>query len=49
VQSLYESAETGKPIEIPPYQPAQRPSGRQRIDRPPVRKPDMVATSSPTE
>ncbi len=49
IQSLYASAETGKPIEVPPYRPAKRPSGQQRIDRPPVKKPELVETHSPTE
>jgi predicted dehydrogenase len=42
VQALYESAETGKPIEIPPFERAKRPSGRQRITRPGVEKPELV-------
>ncbi len=42
VQALYESAETGKPVEIPPFDRAKRPSGRQRISRPGVEKPELV-------
>ena len=30
VQALYESADTGRPVRIPPHREAKRPSGRQR-------------------
>ena len=46
VQALYESAEIGKPVAIPPFRKAQRPSGRQRITRPGVRKPALVKVQS---
>jgi len=49
IRALYESAETHKPVEIPPYQPLKRPTRRQRIDRPAVEMPALVATRSPTE
>jgi predicted dehydrogenase len=39
IRALYESAETGKPVEIPPYVPAERPTLDQDIQRPPVEKP----------
>ncbi len=42
VQALYESAETGKAIQIPPFEPARRPDLRQKIVRPGVRKPPVV-------
>jgi predicted dehydrogenase len=45
----YELTVNGKPIEVPPYRPTKRPSGQQRIDRPPVKKPELVETRSPTE
>jgi glucose-fructose oxidoreductase len=44
VEALYESAETGKAVAIPPHEPAQRPTGRQRITRPGVVKPGLVKT-----
>jgi predicted dehydrogenase len=47
VQAIYESAETGRPIEILPYAPDQRPSGAMRITRPPVNEPDLVNTDPP--
>jgi glucose-fructose oxidoreductase len=46
VQALYESAETGKAVAIPPFQPAKRPTARQQIIRPGVRKPDLVKVQS---
>jgi len=49
VQALYESAETGKAVSIPPFKPAKRPTGRQRIVRPGVRKPKLVKVQSASE
>jgi predicted dehydrogenase len=49
VQALYESAETGKAIQIPPYQPAKQPSGKQKITRPGVAKPELVKVKSSSE
>jgi glucose-fructose oxidoreductase len=49
VQALYESAETGKAVAIPPFKPAKRPTGRQRITRPGVRKPKLVKVQSASQ
>jgi glucose-fructose oxidoreductase len=49
VQALYESAETGKVVGIPPFEPARRPTGRQRITRPGIRKPDLVKARSASQ
>jgi glucose-fructose oxidoreductase len=46
IQALYESAETGKPVAIPPYQDTKRADGRQRVSRPAVRKPDLIKVQS---
>jgi predicted dehydrogenase len=46
VQALYESAETGKAVQIPPYRPAKQPTGGQRIRRPGVSEPDLVKVES---
>ena len=46
VQALYESAEAGKAIELPPYRERKRPGGHQRITRPGVRKPKTVKVAS---
>lgn len=49
VQALYESAQIGKPVAIPPYREAKRPSRAQAMRRPPVREPKMVNTQQPFE
>jgi predicted dehydrogenase len=49
VEALYRSASAGKAIAIPPYRPAKRPSGRQRIERPAVRKPSLVKVQGASE
>ena len=49
VQALYKSAETGKAVAIPPLKRSKRPTGRQRITRPGVRKPRLVKVQSPNE
>jgi glucose-fructose oxidoreductase len=47
VQALYESAETGKAIAIPPFaDPASRPTRRQRMTRPPIAKPKLLKVRS---
>ena len=46
VQALYESAETGKAVPIPAFEKRQRPTGRQRVTRPAVRKPALVKVQS---
>jgi predicted dehydrogenase len=49
VQALYESAETGKAVSLPPFERSKRPSGRQRITRPGIRKPELVKVQSASE
>ena len=49
VQALYESAETGKPVSIPPFDRSKRPTGRQRITKPGVQKPALVKVQSASE
>jgi predicted dehydrogenase len=46
VQALYESAETGKAVPIPPYEPKKRPTPRQRIRKPGIPKPSLVKVKS---
>jgi predicted dehydrogenase len=46
VQALYESAETGKAVAIPPFRKTRRPTGRQRVSRPGIRKPALVKVQS---
>jgi predicted dehydrogenase len=49
VQALYRSAKTGRAVAIPPFTKAKRPSGRQRISRPGVRKPALLKVQSASE
>lgn len=46
VEALYRSARTGKAVRIPPFDRTKRPTGRQRIRRPGVRKPVLVKVQS---
>jgi predicted dehydrogenase len=46
VQALYESAEIGRAVQVPPFQKARRPTGRQRVSKPGVRKPALVKVQS---
>ena len=46
VQALYESAETGKAVQIPPYRPAKQPTKKQGIKRPGVDEPELVKAES---
>ena len=46
VQALYESARTGRPVRIRPFAKQQRPTGRQRITRPGIRKPSLIKVQS---
>jgi glucose-fructose oxidoreductase len=46
VQALYKSAATGRPVSIPPMPKDARPTGRQRITRPGIRKPRLVKVQS---
>jgi glucose-fructose oxidoreductase len=49
VRALYESADTGKAVQLVPYQPSKRPDERQKIVRPPVKKPDLIRAESAHE
>jgi glucose-fructose oxidoreductase len=49
VEALYASAKSGKPISIRPFTKRQRPTGRQRITRPGVRKPSLIKVQGASE
>ena len=49
VQALYQSAKAGRPITIRPFTKAVRPTGRQRITRPRVKKPALVKVQSASQ
>ncbi len=46
VQALYQSAETGKAVPIPPFKERKRPTRRQRMAKPGVAKPRLVKVQS---
>jgi predicted dehydrogenase len=46
VEALYRSARTGKAVAIPPFEDRKKPSLRQRIRRPGVKKPSLVRVMS---
>ena len=48
VTALYRSARTGRAVSIKPVAITKRPTMKQEIHRPPVRKPKLVKTTSPT-
>ena len=47
VTALYESAEIGTAVQLPPYEPERRPDPAQEIRRPPVDKPETVNVLEP--
>jgi predicted dehydrogenase len=49
IRALYRSAETGQPVTLEPFDKEDRPSLDQAIRRPPVKKPELVNTESPSE
>jgi predicted dehydrogenase len=49
IRALYRSADTGRPVTLEPFSKEDRPSLDQELKRPPVRKPELVNTESPSE
>jgi predicted dehydrogenase len=49
VQALYKSAETGASVPIPAFDRSKRPTGRQQITRPGLKKPELVKVQSASE
>jgi predicted dehydrogenase len=48
IRALYRSAQSGKPVELEPYEKRERPTLEQEIRRPPVDKPRTVHTQAPS-
>jgi glucose-fructose oxidoreductase len=48
IQALYRSADEGRPIQVEPAPIRRRPEPEQKIYRPPVSKPELIHTESPT-
>ncbi len=49
VQALYRSAGSGKAVALPAFRKAKRPTSRQRVTRPGVRKPQLIKVKSGSE
>lgn len=49
VEALYRSAASGRPVRLPGFVKRTRPSLKQEIRRPPIRKPKLVRVEPPTE
>jgi predicted dehydrogenase len=47
VRALYESADTGRAVQIPPYEPSKRPDKGQLITRPAGREPELIGVNAP--
>lgn len=48
IQALYESADIGRPIALPPFTRSHRPSREQEYTIPPVKEPDLVNADAPS-
>ncbi|HEX6690412.1 MAG TPA: Gfo/Idh/MocA family oxidoreductase [Burkholderiales bacterium] len=48
IRALYQSAESGRPVELPPFEKRERPSLEQEIRRPPVEKPEVIRATPPS-
>ncbi|MGH7510328.1 MAG: Gfo/Idh/MocA family protein [Gemmatimonadales bacterium] len=49
IRALYRSADTGQPVTLEPFSKEDRPTLEQELRRPPVGKPELVNTESPTK
>jgi len=49
IRALYRAADTGQPVTLEPFSKDDRPSLEQELRRPPVSKPELVNTESPSE
>ena len=47
IRALYESADSGRPVRLAPFEKRLRPTGDQELQRPPVSPPELVNVSSP--
>ena len=47
IRALYESADSGRPVRLAPFEKRLRPTGDQELKRPPVSPREMVNVSSP--
>jgi glucose-fructose oxidoreductase len=48
IRALYQSMESGRPVELAPFQRRERPSLEQEIRRPPIDKPSVIHAQAPS-
>jgi predicted dehydrogenase len=48
IGAAYASADSGRPVDLPPFERKQRPTLAQEIHKPPVKEPELVHTAPPT-
>ncbi|HET7671687.1 MAG TPA: Gfo/Idh/MocA family oxidoreductase [Burkholderiales bacterium] len=48
IRALYQSIESGEPVELAPFQRQERPSLEQEIRRPPIEKPSVIHAQAPS-
>ncbi|MDQ6892097.1 MAG: Gfo/Idh/MocA family oxidoreductase [Acidobacteriota bacterium] len=49
IRALYESARTGRPVRLAPFEKRRRPSLEQEVRRPPNREPELVRVGKPSQ
>jgi glucose-fructose oxidoreductase len=48
IRALYRAAQSGAPVELPPFERRERPSLEQEIRRPPIDKPSVIHAQAPS-
>jgi len=48
IRALYQSMESGRPVELGPFRRSERPSLEQEIRRPPIEKPSVIHAQAPS-
>ncbi len=48
IRALYQSAQSGQPVRLPPFERQRRPTPAQQIKRPPVKKPELIHARAPS-
>lgn len=49
IEALYESARTGRPVKLAPFERPQRPTGEQELHRPPSEAEELVHVEAPSQ
>ena len=48
IRALYRSAQSGRPVELEPFERSERPTLEQEIRRPPIEKPEVIHAKPPS-